>query len=126
MPTEFVMKHMSHLIEKQLQLVDDSDRSFPITLIQRRTKVRRRRRPQVVAASGKRRSVQGMELWRHIGGRGGVQSSRAAGSKISSSQAAGLGTLRGQRSGAASMAPAGRSLPVSKAVPLPVPLAGQV
>ncbi|GAB4819122.1 hypothetical protein N2152v2_006168 [Parachlorella kessleri] len=38
MPTEFVMKHMSHLIEKQLQLVDDSDRQFTVTLIQRRNK----------------------------------------------------------------------------------------
>lgn len=37
------MKHMSHLIEKQLQLVDDSDRSFAVTLIQRRNKVRVRR-----------------------------------------------------------------------------------
>lgn len=39
MPTEFVMKHMSHLIEKQLQLVDDNDRAFTVTLIQRRNKV---------------------------------------------------------------------------------------
>jgi hypothetical protein len=39
MPTEFVMKHMSHLIEKQLQLMDDNDRQFTVTLIQRRNKV---------------------------------------------------------------------------------------
>lgn len=38
MPTEFVNKHMSHLIEKEVQMLDEKGRAFLVQLIQRRNK----------------------------------------------------------------------------------------